>query len=269
MPDKQLLNIGRVVFGLAIFAFGVLCVVYADFVSALQPVPQSMPGYGALAVVTGVILLAIGLSVTTDIAAKPAATVAIVFFASWIALLHVPSAFLQPQLLRSPWWIRTFETLAVIGASVTLLARTRTDDADRWRDTGRVLYGVALPVFGVLHLIYPESVAALVPPWYPFPMFWAYFTGAAQFAAGLAIATGFLPRTGGVLAGTMYGMWALTLHIPRSWCRIQGGCDFLPGQVGFEGSRPGLTSLFVAVAMCGAAWIIAGSHEPDWDTRSE
>jgi hypothetical protein len=29
--------------------------------------------------------------------------------------------------------------------------------------------------------------------------------------------------------------------------------------VGLEGSRAGLTSLFVAFAMCGSAWIVAGS----------
>jgi uncharacterized membrane protein len=114
-----------------------------------------------------------------------------------------------------------------------------------------------MPVFGVLHLIYPESIAALVPPWYPWPMFWAYFTGVAQVAAGVAIASGVSARPASILAGTMYGMWGLTLHIPRVWCRVAVPCGFVDIPTGFAAARGGLTSLFVAFAMCGSAWIVS------------
>jgi hypothetical protein len=33
--------------------------------------------------------------------------------------------------------------------------------------------------------------------------------------------------------------------------------------VGLQGARPELTSLFVAIGMCGAAWIVAGSAAQD------
>jgi uncharacterized membrane protein YphA (DoxX/SURF4 family) len=249
---------GRIAFALAIIGFGTLCLGYADFVSALQPVPASIPGYRLLAILNGAILLAMGIMILLRAGTGLAAGVLILFFASWIAFLHIPSAFLQPTLLRSPWWIRTFETVALAGGALVLAGRAATPLGTRWVRYGRVAFGAGLPVFGVLHLVYPANVASLVPPWYPWPTFWAYFTGFAQIAAGIAIAAGVLPRIAAMLAGVMYGSWALTLHIPRSWCRAFGSCEFLPEAVGLQGSRPGLTSLFVAIGMCGAAWIVAG-----------
>src|SRR5690606_31478646 len=130
----------------------------------------------------------------------------------------------------------------------------------RWVRTGRILYGLSLPVFGALHLIYPASVAALIPVWYPWPMFLAYFTGISQIVGGLAIAAGVVPRVAAILAGVMYGSWALTLHMPRNWCRVLGPCELLPlDVVGLRNLRPEMTSMFVAIAMCGAAWSVAGS----------
>lgn len=106
-----------------------------------------------------------------------------------------------------------------------------------------------------------EGTASLIPPWYPWPLFWAYLTGVAQIAGGLAIALGVWPRLTAILAGAMYGSWALILHIPRVWCRLRGPCPFLDTPGGLEASRGEITSLFVAFGMCGAAWLVAGGVE--------
>jgi uncharacterized membrane protein YphA (DoxX/SURF4 family) len=254
-------TVGRLAFGTAILAFGVISLAYTDFVSSLQPVPASVPGYGTLAVLSGLALTAAGGAIAVGRGLRTAGLLLGAFLASWILFLHVPSAFLEPALLRSPWWIRTFETLTFAGAAL-ILATAADPLAPRYRiDRARVAIGLSLPVFGVLHLVYPESVAALIPPWYPLPMFWAYFTGFAQIAAGLAIATGVLPRLAATAAGLMYGLWALTLHTPRNWCRLYGPCEAFPElpMVEWANLRPEVTSLFVAVGMCGAAWIVAGS----------
>lgn len=256
-----MLTLGRLLLGLAVMGFGGLSLLYVDFVSALQPVPSGLPGYAFFAVGTGLVLLATGAALVLRWQERVAALALAAFFALCIAVLHVPSAFTNPELLRSPWWIRTFESVALIGGAMTLAGWSRVPVRDAWIRAGRVVFGLSLPVFGTLHLVYPESVAALVPPWYPWPLFWAWFTGAAQIAAGIAIASGVLSRVAAMLAGAMYGGWALTLHAPRIWCRLYGPCDFVDVPVGLQDARAGLTSLFVAVAMCGAAWIVAGAHE--------
>jgi uncharacterized membrane protein len=252
-----MLKPGRVLYAGAMMGFGVLCVLYADFINQLQPIPAWMPGYRVLGVLNGGLLMAAGLAITLDRKACAAAIGIAGFFALWIVCLQVPSAFSNPSLLRSPWWIRTFESVALIGGALTLAGLTDSPIRESWIRRGRFAFGLSMPVFGVLHLIYPESIAALVPPWYPWPMFWAYFTGVAQVAAGVAIASGVSARPASILAGTMYGMWGLTLHIPRVWCRVAVPCGFVDVPTGFAAARGGLTSLFVAFAMCGSAWIVS------------
>lgn len=251
-----MLATGRVLFASAVTAFGVLCLVYVDFVNQLQPVGEfftsGTPGYRLFAVLTGAFLIAAGLALMAGFKTRPAAVALVLLFGLWIVLLQIPSAFAQPALLRSPWWIRTFETAVLAGAALMLAGLASRPVSGPLVQAGRLVVGLSLPVFGILHFIYPASVAALValsPFAYPWPTFWAYLSGFGHFAAGVAIAAGVLPRVAATLAGTMYASWALTLHLPR----------LLDPPAGFSGYRPELTSLFVCMAFWGAAWIAAGS----------
>lgn len=250
---------GRILFGIAVTGFGAICVVYVDFVNSLQPVDLFFsPGtaaYGVSSLATGLLLSAAGLGILADVRMRLAGLAIAGFLALWILLLHVPSAFSHPALLRSPWWIRTFETLALAGAALILAGTASRPARDAWIRAGRIAFGIALPVFGVLHFVYPESVAGLValsPAAYPWPLFWAYLTGAGHFAAGVAIASGVLARPAATLAGLMYAVWALTLHLPRIVEHPQS----------YSGDRQELTSLCVCVAFWGAAWIVAASLDP-------
>jgi uncharacterized membrane protein YphA (DoxX/SURF4 family) len=244
---------GRIIYASAVIAFGVISLVSVDFLNSLQPVPASTPGYHLLAVASGIVLLAAGLAILSDRKAYAASIALAAMFALWIVALHVPSAFTDPALLRSPWWIRTFETLGLGGAALLLAARAADPvRGARLIRAGRIAFGISLPVFGILHFIYPESVAALValsPVQYPWPLFWAYLSGAGHFAAGIAIASGRMAGAASIAAGFMYASWALTLHVPR----------IIDNPETYSGDRRELTSLFVCVAFWGAAWIVAGS----------
>ena len=235
---------------------GVVCLAYADFVNSLQPVPASVPGYTPLALASGFLLVVAGAAILANTRAAFAAAGLAVLLASWIVLLHVPSAFTDPVLLRSPWWIRTFETLALAGASLVVAGSSDPPRRGLVR-AGRVMFGISLPVFGILHFVYAASTAPLVPDFYPWPVFWVYLTGAGHFAAGVAIATGVLVRPAALLAGAMYAVWALTLHIPR----------IIDNPPAYQGDRPELTSLFICIAFWGAAWLVAGSVHDGTGTR--
>jgi uncharacterized membrane protein YphA (DoxX/SURF4 family) len=253
---------GRAAFAVGLAGFGVLCLAYADTVHQLQPlsmfVPASTPGYGRVGILTGVFLLVAGGAVITGVRTRMFMLCLAAFFAVWIVALHIPSAFVEPRLLRSPWWIRTFETLALMGGAVVLAGLTARPARNEWIRLGGVLYGVSLPVFGVLHVVYADNVASLVPAFYPWPLFWAYLTAAGNIFGGAAIALGTVSRLAAILAGFMYGTYALTLHIPRAISmyvpQLASG-----DAAALQTARAGLTSLFVAVAMCGSAWIVAGS----------
>lgn len=259
---NRLFSVGRTLFAVAVVGFGVLCLTFVDFVHQLQPMDVLMPGstpvHGVLALATGVLLAVAGLAILSRVRAYELSAALAVLFALWILFLQVPSAFMDPGLLRSPWWVRTFETVALGGGALIVAGRARRPKRERWIRAGRILFGISLPVFGVLHFIYADNVASLIPDWYPWPLFFAYLTGLGNVAAGASITTGVLSRLAAALAGGMYGTYALTLHIPRAVSTYVPQL-FMDDPSVLQNARGGLTSLFVAIGMWGAAWIVAGS----------
>jgi len=112
---------------------------------------------------------------------------------------------------------------------------------------GRFLFAISLVVFGAQHFLYAKFVATLVPSWIPGHLFWAYFVGVAFVAAALSIAIGKNARLAATLLGLMFILWVLTLHLPRVAAHPHDGNEW--------------TSAFVALAMCGGAWLVAGTSK--------
>jgi uncharacterized membrane protein YphA (DoxX/SURF4 family) len=106
-------------------------------------------------------------------------------------------------------------------------------------------FGVSLPVFGLSHVIYHDFVASWVPRWLPFPQFWAWFTGIAHAAAGLAILANVQARLAAILAAVMYGSWVLIVHIPRVAAAIHDPFEW--------------NGIFVAMSLCASALLVAAS----------
>jgi hypothetical protein len=238
--------------------FGLVSSSQMDFLISLQPVPEWVPGYSVLAVLNGLVLGASGLAMIVSKGERVGALAVGILFSCCIVLLHLPSAFTQPSLLRSPWWIRTFESGALLAGAMTLAGLRSTPARPRWIRGSRIAFGVSIPVFGVLHLLYASNVASLVPHWYPWPLFSAYATGIAQIVGGLAIASNVWSRQAAILAGVMYGAWTLTLHAPRVWCRSVSPCPSFDLSAVDQPTVAELASLFVALGMTGAAWLVAG-----------
>ena len=251
--------VGRILYATAIFGFGVLCLGFGDSVHQLQPfvefVPVATPLTRVLSLLTGVFLVCCGVGIAAGVKTPWFAIALAACFALWIVSLHFPSVFVNPRLLRSPFWVRTFEALALSGGALTLAGLTSQMVHERWIQAGRMLFGISLPVFGALHFVYATNVASLVPEWYPWPLFWAYLTASGNVAAGIALLTGKLARLAALLAGFMYGTYVLTLHIPRAVFihlpQLNGDAAAL------QLARGGLTSLCVAIGMTGSALLVA------------
>src|SRR5882757_8045288 len=94
--------------------------------------------------------------------------------------------------------------------------------------------------------MYARFVATLVPAWIPTRLFLAYFTGMAFVAAAISIATKRMLGLATMLLGTMFFLFVVLLHIPRVAGAIRNGNE--------------VTSLFVAVAMCGLSFVLAGTY---------
>ena len=246
-------RLGSGLFGIGMLAFGVLNFVFAIPVLGLEPLPGWLPAQTLWTYITALLLVVGGGCVLSDRLRPRQSAIALgVLLTLWLILLQMPT--LLAHLHNGSKWTSAFECLALCSAA-WVLAHALSDSATgrtpwngrlrRLADAGRYGFGISLPVFGALHFIYWQYVASVIPGWIPgSPVFWAYFTGCAHIAAGLAILSGVRARLAATMLGIMFGSWVLIVHVPRVLASPRNQAEW--------------TSLCVAIALCGGAWLMAG-----------
>src|SRR5260370_20093646 len=120
---------------------------------------------------------------------------------------------------------------------------------DKSQTLWRIFIAMSLLVFGVQHFMYGGFVGGLVAAWMPGRLFWAYFVGVAFFAAAACILYRRLARAAATMLGVMFFLFVAMLHIPRIAMHSHEGNEW--------------TSGFVALAMCGGAWVFASASPLD------
>jgi uncharacterized membrane protein len=255
-----LLVAGRLFFAIAMVFFGVEFFIFVSSMNGPLPGPPWSRGVMFLDwLACGGFVLA-GVSIATGRMARLVAMVLGVVLLLYALFRYVPV--LVTRLHDPGPWTVVFEILAMVGGAWVLAASFPADgrgsaswDNMVWRlaDVGRFLFAISLVVFAVQHFMYARFVATLVPAWIPARLFWAYFTGIAFVAAAVSIATKRMLRMAAMLLGTMFFLWVVLLHIPRVAGAIRNGNE--------------VTSLFVAVAMCGLSFALAGVYQRDREGR--
>jgi uncharacterized membrane protein YphA (DoxX/SURF4 family) len=247
----SLTDLGRVLFAIAIAAFGVQYLNYGRFVSGLPPMPPWIPGGSFLAYVVGAALVVAGLGIAAKMKARLAATLVGILFFCCVLFLHA----IRAVAILYDGNIRTgaFEALALSGAAFVLAGALPIEQpyvsgwdtlTNRLAKAGRFIFAISMLVFGVQHFMYAAYIATLVTAWIPGHLFWVYFTGVGFIAAGLCIAFDRLASLAAASLGLMFFLWVCVLHGPRVAAHLHNGDEW--------------NSAFVALAMCGASFIIAG-----------
>jgi uncharacterized membrane protein len=109
--------------------------------------------------------------------------------------------------------------------------------ASRW------IFAVSLIIFGVDHFLVLQFIAGFVPSWIPWHTFWSVFFGVAFIAAGIGIALNFLSRWSYAGIALMFGIWVLTLHLPRVLHALHDPDEW--------------SSFFIALSLWGGSWSVA------------
>ncbi|HEV8482648.1 MAG TPA: DoxX family protein [Blastocatellia bacterium] len=218
----RIASAGHALFAAAMIWLGAMGLIRGDFVQVWQPVPKWVPAREVLAYLCAFISLASGIGLLWQRTAAVAARVVFASLMVWLLALRLPNLFFQTPVVLVAW---TFGSTAVMVAAAWVLYVWFAGDRDRQRlglvadDRGvriaRALYGLSLVPFGLAHFMYLDATTVLIPHWLPWHVAWAYFTGAAFIAAGLAVTVGVFARLAAALSTLQLGLFGLIVWVPR------------------------------------------------------
>jgi uncharacterized membrane protein len=246
------LDPGLILFSFAIIGLGVQNVISAKDVTQAMgpgynvlPVLPFLPSVPWLAYVFGAVWVALGVGLLFKRTLLPSALAlgTILFLCAVILEAPKNAANIRDVGLRT----EVFEPLAM--ASLAWLLPDAAAIPRFLALAARWIFAVSLVVFGVDHFLVFQFIVGLVPSWIPWHAFWSAFFGIAFIAAGIGIALNILARWSYAGIALMFGIWVVTLHLPR----VLG----LYGIPGAPRDPDEWSSLFIAVALCSGPWSLA------------
>jgi uncharacterized membrane protein YphA (DoxX/SURF4 family) len=234
---------GTRVFAAGIIALGLVCLAAQDFVLS-QGLPDNFAYRAALADVGGAFAIVAGAAVAWPRATRAAAAALTAFYAVIVlGLIDVP--FIVANAREYGTYSNVAEDFALAAAALIIYATAAGRDARLVRGA-QMAFGICAILFGGAHFLYLNLTVPLVPKYLPPSQeFWAYATGVAHIAAGVALLTGVRARLAAVLLTIMYASFTPLVHVPL----------FLSDPTRhFYWSENALN-----VALAGAAWVVADS----------
>ncbi|MGH8213307.1 MAG: hypothetical protein ACREPP_08795, partial [Rhodanobacteraceae bacterium] len=242
-----------VVFALTMIGVGILGLIQRDFVQVWQPVPKAFPACDVLVWLCAAISIVCGAGVLWRRTAAPAARVLFFYLLLWMLVFKLRFIFLAP-LTEGSYQSNGENAVIVAGAWVLYVMLATAWDrrhlgffsGENGLRAARVLYGLAMIAFGLSHFFYLNLTAPLVPAWLPWHVGWAYFTGGAYLAAGVAIITGICAKPAAMLSALQMGLFTVLVWSPLAFAGT------------ITASQWG--EFIVSWVLTAAAWVVADSY---------
>jgi uncharacterized membrane protein len=248
----RIASTGHAVFAVAMIALGAVGVFYPEFVPLWSPVPTRLPARELFLYLGPAISIASGIGLLVPRTAAIVSRVLLATLLLWLLFFRLPNVFRVGH-FEACWSV--FPLLLMISAAWLSYAwfgsawdrqHLALVSGTNGLRIARVLFGLCLIFFGAAHFIDVADTVSLIPHWLPFHLFWAYFTGSAFIAAGLAILVGFWARLAAGLATVQIGMFLLLVWMPI----VAAG-----SKVPFVWSETILNSALLA-----GAWMVSDSY---------
>lgn len=256
--DRLWFPLGRTLFAVSLLAFGVEEFQYSGQIGDLGLVPGWFPGHLHLmaAWCAGILLLAGGVAILVGFGARAgtAALGAVFLVAAFVRFPPQQAGIAHSVVDRTVF----FHLISCCGGCwmlTGLFAEGRHGGLRVSRpglpaSAGRILFGLSVVVYGLDHFAVAHFIALLIPRWIPFHGFFAWFTGFAMVAAGLAMMARIRMRAAAGLLALMFFLWVWMIQVPEV--------------VHAPHDSDAWNSVFIALAMAGCALLaaaLAGGRE--------
>ena len=256
-------SFGHAIFAATMIALGIMGLSKGGFVPFWTGVPKGMPARTALAYLCAVIALGSGLGLLWRRAAAVASQVLLAYLALWMLLFRVPLIIPTPT-SSGIWWACGEIAVMMAGAWVLVVwfdgdrggKRLGFATGDKGLRIARVLYGLGLIPFGIAHFTFLERTVGMVPGWLPWHLGWAYFTGIALIAAGVAVAIGVFAGLAAVLSAWELSLFTLLVWIPV----VAAGPDASQWNEFVDSWALTAAGWVVADSYRGMAWLAVGAR---------
>jgi uncharacterized membrane protein len=245
-------SIGQAVFAVIMIVLGAVGFLHPGLVSLWNPVSINVPAHALLAHLIAIISMAAGAGLLFQRLQAMAARVLLTTLLLWLLLLRIPNFFFEP-VFAACWSV--FPLVLMVAAAWVLYVGC----AAEWESIhlsmilgnnglriARILYGLSLIFFGIAHFVDVEDTVSLIPHWLPGHLFWAYFTGCAFIAAGVATLIGFCARLAVKLSALQIASFLFLVWIP----------------IVATGSRDSFqwSETILNAALCAGAWVMTDSY---------
>jgi uncharacterized membrane protein YphA (DoxX/SURF4 family) len=255
---RNLSNIGRIFFGIALIGTGFPAIYFNIYPYYLLPPFQFLtPGATILHYISGAIFVLVGACIVFN---KKIRTVSFLFGSVLLLIfcfLYIPYQFIDKHLQLAEWENAEKELSLAAGAFIIAACFSEKKENPSnpfWRKLmyfASILYAIPIISFGILHFEFAKDVSTMVPTWIPFPVFWTYLAGIGLLGSGISIILKIRTRLILSVLGTIILIWFLILHLPGVFTSSLAD---LGGQV---------ISAFLALAYSGIAFVIAGAGKAD------
>src|SRR6478735_3563993 len=221
---RNLFNIGRILYGLAMAGIGFQIIYYHDFPYWLLPPKHSwIPGLVIIAYIFGILFVLTGACIVFEKKTRTTSLLTGTVLLLIFCFYFIPYQFLSSsRYLHLLQWENAGKELAFCsGAFVIAGCYSETNEKTFYQSLGKllpfgsILFSIPIISFGILHILYAKDVADYVPSWVPARLFWAYFCGAALIGSGLVIILKIKSGSAAALLGIMIFIWVIILHVPR------------------------------------------------------
>jgi uncharacterized membrane protein YphA (DoxX/SURF4 family) len=233
--------------GFVVLALGLIGLAWRDF-DLGQPVPAHLPGRWVLACAADVFMVLAGAALQWRRTRAWGAGALAIYYSLIVVVLMYGHLSLKHYREYGLYSGAAEQLALAAGAAVLLGLVAALDPATRSRliSVARRTFGVCAILFGGAHFVYLNLTVPLIPKWLPpNPEFWAYATGLAHIAAGIAIVTEIKARLASILLTIMFASFTPLVHLPML--------------IADPANHSNLSENALNLALVGAAWLIADS----------